>query len=657
MHMPRISLIALCVSLPLVVGAAPTVKTVQPTKSSTTNGVLDATGTASGLSPLAVYYSLNGGPFAAANGTTNWSIMDLALTPGANTFSAYAQDSTGVSKTNEVKFIYAVNVPITVQTNGFGTVKPDFTSVQIGKAYSMAAKAGKGWGFFEWMLNGDYYTNAAHALFDGESNDVFTAVFTDETRPVCAIVYPAAKHSVSNTPTTAMIRATDKFMPVRRVYYQINSNGWNSANPVGDGTNWTAIVSLNTGGNVLQAYAVDSVGLLSLTNTIPFKNVINPEVLPVATNGAIPQVSVSLVFGSNNYLAAIQGDDTASNDITAQLIFTDGSLDGPRIAIGRTGAAPQVSFDGTNYLVVWCDDAQYGATGNYVIYGQFVSQSGELVGSPFSISDPSADAQWGSLQSIAFDGTNYFVVWMDQSQHNAPPGNAWGIFVGTDGSLESSQLLLSANALEAGVVFGGGTYLVFWENREATANELYDAEGEFVSTDGNMGAPFSISETPSPTYNPMCGAFDGNNFLAVWNKNINSGTSQAIQWNLFGRLVSTQGSFPGNEVALVSDKGEPVLLAVAFGGANYLLTWHEGAPLTGSASQVFFRSFNNQLAAAGAQFNLFSAQGATAPLLGSIASGDGQYAVLCVIGGFAGAPSGPLPSFTGATATYDVIYP
>src|ERR1035438_7504325 len=72
-------------------------------------------------------------------------------------------------------------------------------------------------------------------------------------------------------------------------------------------------------------------------------------IFPIATNGTVSQAGFSAAFSGTNYLVGIEGDATNSNAITAQLISTNGSLIGSRIAIGGTGGIPYVGFDGTNF--------------------------------------------------------------------------------------------------------------------------------------------------------------------------------------------------------------------------------------------------------------------------------------------------------------------
>lgn len=96
--------------------------------------------------------------------------------------------------------------------------------------------------------------------------------------------------------------------------------------------------------------------------------------------------------------------------ISAQIVSQSGNLIGPRITLNRTGGSPIVAFDGTNYLMVWEDDTTGGQT-NRDVYGQLISKSGALIGSSFPICTIAGNQ---GPDGIVFDGTNYLVVWTDE---------------------------------------------------------------------------------------------------------------------------------------------------------------------------------------------------------------------------------------------------
>lgn len=119
---------------------------------------------------------------------------------------------------------------------------------------------------------------------------------------------------------------------------------------------------------------------------------------PIATT-AMRELSAGAAFDGTNFLVGIQGDAPANSSITAQLVSQSGTLVGPRISVGRTGGAPLVAFDGTNYLMVWPDDAAYPVDN---LFGQFISQVGALVGSPFLIT---AGVHSNGASGLVFNGT------------------------------------------------------------------------------------------------------------------------------------------------------------------------------------------------------------------------------------------------------------
>ena len=96
-----------------------------------------------------VLYQLNNtgwNPATPANQWTNWT-APVTLIQGSNTIQAYAVDTSGnVSTTNTVIFDYIVSAVLTVNTNGSGTVSPNYNGgwLQIGQNYAMTAKAGNG---------------------------------------------------------------------------------------------------------------------------------------------------------------------------------------------------------------------------------------------------------------------------------------------------------------------------------------------------------------------------------------------------------------------------------------------------------------------------------------------------------------------------------
>ncbi|MEO0092021.1 MAG: T9SS type A sorting domain-containing protein [candidate division WOR-3 bacterium] len=246
-------------------------------------------------------------------------------------------------------------------------------------------------------------------------------------------------------------------------------------------------------------------------------------------------------------------------------------LDPQGILISSADASayrPAIAFDGTNYLVVWEDFRNWEQN----IYGARVSTSGMVLdpqGIPISTADYD---QWSP--AVVFDGTNYFVVWADNRDGDWYP-DIYGARVSTSGVvLDPNGIQISAEMYDfyeqynPSVAFDGTNYLVVWEiNREG--GYMTDIFGARVGKDGNVLDPYSIPIVfaQEDQYNPSV-SFDGTNYLVVWEdwRNWNSDIYGA-QVTRTGTVINTNGFIISNAD---DDQYEP---AIAFDGTNYLVVW------------------------------------------------------------------------------------
>ena len=233
-----------------------------------------------------VFYSLNGSGWAPAVTANNWSnwTAQVTLVPGTNTIQAYAVDTAGnFSTTNKASLVYILSAPLTVSTNGNGTVSPNYNGalLQIGANYSMTATASTGFGFTGWT--GSSTTNGATLKFVMASNLTFTANFADTARPTNGISSPTANQHWSNEVFTVSGKARDN-VAVANVFYSLNGSGWAPAVTANNWTNWTAEVTLTPGTNTIQACAVDTAGNFSTTNKASLVYILSAP-LTVSTNG------------------------------------------------------------------------------------------------------------------------------------------------------------------------------------------------------------------------------------------------------------------------------------------------------------------------------------------------------------------------------------
>ena len=271
-----------------------------------------------------VVCQINGGAWsnaATANGWTNWTAA-VNLVPGTNTISAYAIDTSGnLSLTNTVKLDYILSAPLTVQIVGEGTLTPNYNGqfLAISNSYTMKAAATNGFAFYYWGGGVPMSSNPT-LTFTMASNLTITANFKDVTKPVAAITFPVANQKWSNSVITVTGKASDN-VGVTGVSIQINNGGWTLAQTANGFTNWTAAnLPVIFGTNIIQAYAVDAAGNVSVTNEVKILGVLAPESLSgyaatVKRSGGGSNVVVT--WGDSTWSQTGTGNDTNADDYCA----------------------------------------------------------------------------------------------------------------------------------------------------------------------------------------------------------------------------------------------------------------------------------------------------------------------------------------------------
>lgn len=159
---------------------------------------------------------------------------------------------------------------------------------------------------------------------------------------------------------------------------------------------------------------------------------------------------------------------------------------------------PAVASDGTNFFVTWTQLPTSGVTLGS-IYGVRVSATGTLLdAAPIAIS---TQPYGQSSPSVAFDGTNYLVAWLDQRNRTANPDiyAARVTSAGTllDGSAAASGFAITADGTMGRsaprVALNGSEYLVSWTVLGSASTGATGVQAARVSTAGTL--PSGVNTT------------------------------------------------------------------------------------------------------------------------------------------------------------------
>lgn len=229
-------------------------------------------------------------------------------------------------------------------------------------------------------------------------------------------------------------------------------------------------------------------------------------------------------MGPSGQFAFVWSSDRGSSDtdIVGQRFLPDGTIVGEEILINTSIDDYQlepdlaISPDGTFGLVVWQSDH----LGNYDIFGQAITSSGEKLGSEFRISTATSGNQTRARIDVGPDGV-FTVVWMD----NRASDDGGGIYarrIGADLAFQGDPIQVNTNpaltnALDYVEVAAGsqGKFLVTWvtndEDQSGIAAQRFGANGI------PLGPEYVLNQTQSGPQSIPAVASDGaSSFFAVW---------------------------------------------------------------------------------------------------------------------------------------------
>jgi len=287
----------------------------------------------------------------------------------------------------------------------------------------------------------------------------------------------------------------------------------------------------------------------------------------VMSTAANAQKSAAVASDGTDYLVAWTDLRADSGDIYVCRVTSGGSvLDPEGIPVStasRYQGEPAIAFDGTNYLVVWTDERNNGSD----IYGARVAQDGTVLDTAgiALVSDSAGQ----TAPAVAYDGANVLLIWGDTRNDQ---GDIYGARVSSDGTLLDSAgfVVSAAPSLQHSpeIALGVDEALVVWADlRNGPDTDIY---GSRITRDGEVldSAGVAIATSSWYEYDARV-AFDGTQYLVVW-------TDAVAHGNVFGGRVATDGTVLDTPGFFISQGGEYAgSPAVTFDGEHSVVAWSD----------------------------------------------------------------------------------
>ncbi|WP_434384328.1 TolB family protein [Melittangium boletus] len=298
--------------------------------------------------------------------------------------------------------------------------------------------------------------------------------------------------------------------------------------------------------------------------------VLNPSDLLIAPMFNFTS-DLSLASDGTNFLVAwaTYGAGARSIGIQATRVTSAGvPLDTPSLPISLSGNGqhqPVVAHDGTNFLVVWRDHRHAGSD----IYGVRVSETGAVLDSNgIRLSPNSADQP--SDPAVAHDGTNFLVVWAEY--YGGMSLGIRGVRVSAAGSvLDTPSIAITSQNAHLGrpsVAYDGTNFLVVWEDYRNGMGDIYGARVSGAGTVLDTSGIAVTSDTAHQSYPRV--AHNGTNFLVVWQDSRNADN------DIYGARVSSAGTvLDTSGFAISAATANQEHPALTHNGMHFLVVWED----------------------------------------------------------------------------------
>jgi large repetitive protein len=298
------------------------------------------------------------------------------------------------------------------------------------------------------------------------------------------------------------------------------------------------------------------------------------------------QVPVRIAFDGTNALVVWRDQRNGNWDLYGARVAADGTVldpEGLLLVVGsREPLNPDLACGGGTCLLVW-DELRDGTLGREIV-GARISSNGQVLEPGGFLISNFALAQ--SNPAVAFDGTNFLVVWED-FRHYALGQEVYGARVTPGGQvLDGMGFVIHTDLLRSlvnpVVAFLNGVYLVAWQRPytsgpdNAPADDLH-AVRVLPGAKVLDASPLTVTAAAGRQHGPQV-VQDGQDFLVAWHDN-RSGTGQ----DLYAARVKVDGTVldgGGFGVATLSTDESRLQLVSGGGGRSFVAydRWDASVP-------------------------------------------------------------------------------
>lgn len=283
------------------------------------------------------------------------------------------------------------------------------------------------------------------------------------------------------------------------------------------------------------------------------------------------QLAPSVARGSAGWIAVWEDQRTGGNTLAIGTTISNSGVVGNTtgIVFSTTYANQQyaaISNAPSQQLVVWADSR---ALGNDILGVRYNGVGGARLDSTAkTVSNGSGDQ---SFPAVSFDGTDYVVVWSDARGANR---DIFATAFTTAGVASSAGGLAVSTA--AGdqtlpdIASGGGVSLAVWMDRRNGNFDIYGAilaGGTVTVPDIAISVAANDQDSPSVVYDP-----NSSNFVVVWSDKRGPGTGGDIR----GARVTTAGAVLDPNSALISGaQNGQISPDIAVSGSVVMAVWDD----------------------------------------------------------------------------------